>query len=271
MKLSIITINKNNAAGLEKTCRSVAAQTFGDFEWIVIDGASTDGGVDIIKQYADKITFWVSEPDAGIYNAMNKGIRRAQGEYCLFLNSGDCLIAPETLKNVFDEIDMRAGVYYSNWRKTNGQYIVLPEKLDIKYLIFTVPNHQNTLIKRSLFLEHGFYNESLRISSDHEYFMREMWVYKTSFSHITTEIALYDDKGISSINPLLREAEKHLTWKNVFPELSDFIIELNTYRNSLYANIVTSFGYSKVFHFWLRLYRFFAAKLRKIGVIPKNI
>ena len=89
MKLSIITINRNNAAGLRRTIESVVSQTYTEFEYIIIDGASTDESVDVIKEYADKITFWVSEPDNGIYNAMNKGILKAKGEYLLFLNSGD--------------------------------------------------------------------------------------------------------------------------------------------------------------------------------------
>jgi glycosyltransferase involved in cell wall biosynthesis len=104
VKLSIITINKDNARGLEKTIQSVMGQTYNDFEYIVIDGASSDDSVDIIKRYADRMTYWVSEPDTGIYNAMNKGIRKAQGEYCLFLNSGDVLINSNSLKDAFEEI-----------------------------------------------------------------------------------------------------------------------------------------------------------------------
>jgi len=87
MKLSIITINRNNKDGLEKTIRSVMAQTCRDYEYIVIDGASTDGSVDIIRQYEKKISCWISEPDKGIYNAMNKGILQAHGNYCIFMNS----------------------------------------------------------------------------------------------------------------------------------------------------------------------------------------
>jgi glycosyltransferase involved in cell wall biosynthesis len=81
MKLSIITINYNNASGLRKTIESVANQTSLEFEYIVIDGASTDGSVEIIKEYKEKITYCVSEPDNGIYNAMNKGIHAAKGKY----------------------------------------------------------------------------------------------------------------------------------------------------------------------------------------------
>ena len=80
MKLSIITVNYNNREGLQRTIDSVVSQTFRDFEWIVIDGGSTDGSKELIKQYADHFSYWVSEPDKGIYNAMNKGILKATGE-----------------------------------------------------------------------------------------------------------------------------------------------------------------------------------------------
>ena len=104
MKLSIITINRNNAAGLEKTLQSVAAQTFKEFEYIVVDGASTDGSVEVIKKYESKFAHlkWVSEPDKGIYNAMNKGIKVAKGEYLLFLNSGDWLCNESIIQDFVD-------------------------------------------------------------------------------------------------------------------------------------------------------------------------
>ena len=111
-KLSIITINRNNAAGLRKTIESVVSQTYTDFEYIIIDGASTDGSVEVIKEYAEATLpcgeglgerlYWVSEPDKGIYNAMNKGILKAQGEYLLFLNSGDWLVDKDVIKSFID-------------------------------------------------------------------------------------------------------------------------------------------------------------------------
>jgi len=99
--LSIISINLNNVAGLQKTIESVWPQTFTDYEYIIIDGGSTDGSIDIIKKYSDKITYWISEKDNGIYHAMNKGIEVAKGDYCLFLNSGDWLVDKKILENVF--------------------------------------------------------------------------------------------------------------------------------------------------------------------------
>lgn len=106
MLLSIITINKNNAAGLQKTIESVLSQTSDNFEYIIIDGASSDQSSAVIKKYAEnpthnnKISYWISEPDFGIYNAMNRGIQKACGTYCLFLNSGDYLISSDTVKHI---------------------------------------------------------------------------------------------------------------------------------------------------------------------------
>ena len=102
-QLSIITINRNDAQGLEKTLESIwKKQSFKDFEHIIIDGASTDNSINIIKKYASHLSYWVSEPDKGIYNAMNKGIIKAKGNYLLFLNSGDWL-ENDILARVFKE------------------------------------------------------------------------------------------------------------------------------------------------------------------------
>ena len=105
MKLSIITINYNNLAGLRKTVESVLAQTYREFEYIVIDGASTDGSAEYVRAQADKLTYWVSEQDTGIYNAMNKGVRAATGEYVLMLNSGDFLVDEYVVERILPELD----------------------------------------------------------------------------------------------------------------------------------------------------------------------
>ena len=97
MKYSIITVNFNNKEGLRKTIESVIHQTFHDFEFIVIDGGSTDGSADVLKEYHTQIDYWVSEPDGGIYQGMNKGIKKATGDYLNFMNSGDCFFAVDVL------------------------------------------------------------------------------------------------------------------------------------------------------------------------------
>ena len=122
MILSIITINRNNAAGLEKTMRSVASQIGGDFEYVVIDGASTDGSVEVI--HSCEATFgermkWISEPDKGIYNAMNKGIGMATGDYLQFLNSGDTLVSDDVTKRMTEALKSKAypSLLYGNMLK----------------------------------------------------------------------------------------------------------------------------------------------------------
>ena len=121
MRLSIITINRNNAAGLEKTMRSVAAQTFKEFEYIVIDGASTDESVEVIKRHEAEFSHlkWVSEPDSGIYNAMNKGLRMASGEYVQILNSADGLAADNVTEKMLHALDEKGkpSILYGNMIK----------------------------------------------------------------------------------------------------------------------------------------------------------
>ena len=114
MKISIITVNYNDKLGLEKTIKSVLDQENVVFEYLVIDGNSNDGSKDIIEKYKDKINYWVSEPDSGIYNAMNKGIRAATGDYLLFLNSGDWLFENNSIANVDKLITGSKDIYYGN-------------------------------------------------------------------------------------------------------------------------------------------------------------
>ena len=101
LKLSVITINYNDASGLQDTLESVVQQLYQDYELIVIDGGSTDGSVEMITKFKDHISYWVSEPDKGIYAAMNKGLHTAKGEYCFFLNSGDTLVDNSVFENIF--------------------------------------------------------------------------------------------------------------------------------------------------------------------------
>ena len=107
MKYSIITINYNNCDGLEKTIQSVINQSYQNFEFIIIDGGSTDSSVEVIKKYSNKIDYWISEPDKGIYHAMNKGIIQAHGEYLNFMNSGDLFYDNDVLKDISIKIDLK--------------------------------------------------------------------------------------------------------------------------------------------------------------------
>jgi len=224
MHLSIITINKNNTIGLEKTIQSVITQTFKDFEYIVIDGNSTDESVEIIKKHCNGINYWISEADTGIYNAMNKGIKKATGDYLLFLNSGDFLLHPWTLEEVFNEIKTckQADVYFSDAVGNTYQVIKYPQDITLNFFILYMINHQNTLIRRELF-NHQLYNEKYKITADWYFFITELIQYNISFFHIKTNIAVYDANGISYIHEKKRELERKTALK-----------ELNISRNKYY-------------------------------------
>ena len=271
MKLSIITINRNNASGLEKTIKSVINQTYDDFEYIVIDGNSTDKSVEVIKKYTSKIDYWISEPDTGIYNGMNKGIKKAQGDYCLFLNSGDWLIDNSTLTRLFIELSDTedAGIYYTDCKATNHPYFQPPKSLDVTYLVIHNLNHQNTLIKRSLFVEHGYYNENLRISSDYEFWIREFWTYKTKFLYIKTNISIYDSYGISSLSNFDNEIEDSI--RKTFGSVGETLVKLRRYSHSVYGTIVENYGYSKLLDFSLRCYHYLIRKIKKKRLYSETI
>jgi len=199
-KLSIITINRNNAEGLRKTIESVISQTFTDFEYIVIDGNSTDESVSIIKEYESRIQYWVSEPDSGIYNAMNKGILKATGDYCLFLNSGDYLISNNILGNVLsylDDTEILFGDGKVQLKVNQFEEYIIPNPLTFEYLVFHSLFHPSTFIKRDLFNKYGLYNEKNKIVSDWEFFLKVINLNDISVRKIPYFISIAADEGIS--------------------------------------------------------------------------
>lgn len=225
MKLSIITINRNNAAGLRKTIESVVSQTYTDFEYIIIDGASTDDSVSIIKEYAEATLpcgeglgerlYWVSEPDKGIYNAMNKGILNAKGEYLLFLNSGDWLRNDSVISDfVLNEFSQ--DIVYGDVNLVTSDLIKIHKSIptndvDIDFFFHggTFP-HQSSFIKRHLFQAYGLYNENRQIMSDREFFMQVVFLHRCSFIHWEYIVAYYDCNGISSQLKSRKNAEKEI-------------------------------------------------------------
>lgn len=222
LKLSIITINLNNVAGLRKTIESVVSQTFSDFEYIIIDGGSSDGSVDVIKEYSDKITNWVSEPDNGIYNAMNKGIEKAIGEYCFFLNSGDWLIDDKVLDSVF-KIDVSVDILYGNTIAINNDGIKLikgPSTSNISayQLITNTLPHQGSFIKRKLFDKYGKYDENLRIISDWKFFFELIVFNNISVQYYDLVVSYFDTHGISNEEIELDLAERQQVLSEFLPK-----------------------------------------------------
>lgn len=215
MRLSIITINYNNCEGLRRTIESVVNQTCRDFEYIIIDGGSTDGSVDVIKQYADQIDYWVSEPDKGIYNAMNKGVAVAKGEYCLFMNSGDCLynelVIEETGHQLHDDDIITGKVLYDN-----GRIFSCPDAITLDFFNNSTLHHQGSFIKTSLQNKYP-YREDFKISADKFFFVNVLIFKDASYRKIDELISLYDTSGISSANMEFGKQEADMIFRYLMP------------------------------------------------------
>ena len=199
-KLSIITINRNNASGLQTTIKSVLSQTFNDYEYIIMDGNSTDESVAVIKEFGDSITYWESKPDNGRYHAMNKGIKKATGTYCLFLNSGDYLCSANALRKVFDSTFDEELVYTNLIHKNrHGERIrTFPGEITFYWMYTQYLGHASTLIKKDLFEKIGLYSEEYDIVSDWEFFLLAICKYQCSLKYMDMEMSVLVEGGISN-------------------------------------------------------------------------
>ena len=207
MCLSIITINRNNASGLEKTMQSVAAQTFKEFEYIIVDGASTDGSVEVIKKYESEFAHlkWVSEPDSGIYNAMNKGIRMASGDYIQILNSADALASDVVTEKMLAALEEKEkpSILYGNMIKCfpDGRKMVdkcfAGQEITMLGMYTGTLNHDPAYIRRDLFERYGFYDESLKIVSDWKWYLQAIILGGEKPQYVDMDVTLFDMTGIS--------------------------------------------------------------------------
>lgn len=194
MTISIITICYNAASDLEKTIKSVRAQVFNDYEYIVVDGGSKDATSEIIKSNADVITKWVSEPDKGIYDAMNKGIRMASGDWVIMMNAGDVFADSDVLQNVFshvipDKITFLYGDTLSRQKK--GKLL----RRITSWKDGNV-NHQAVIYRRKLHEEHGLYIVTKKIIiSDYLFFVR---IPEEQVLKLDLAISINDPNGISN-------------------------------------------------------------------------
>ena len=308
MKLSIITINYNNAEGLRKTLASVAAQTYADIEHIIVDGGSTDGSVEIIREYADNqvigeehpmmqassgtpprlevkgeensiadinastpynlhhtpsahVVRWISEPDKGIYNAMNKGIRMATGEYIEILNSGDILFDSQVTQRMIEHLDQinaerkeSLGILYGNMIKeypdgrrvkdTCGSADYTPESF--LYFYNGTLNHDCAYIRRDLFVKYGLYNEQMKICSDWEWYVRAIVLGGEKTVYTNIDVTIFDMTGISESGGknkelILKERREYL--ESILPAavLRDY---------DKYAFPISQYQRLKKYHLW---------------------
>lgn len=217
-KFSIITVCLNEGEAIRDTCESIVTQTNRDFEWIVIDGGSTDGTLKILEDYEETINFLMSESDHGIYDAMNKGLRRAEGEYVIFMNAGDCFAGLDVLARVsaFFGSDMLVGNLFLN---ENGQVYKSPDHISKNYLLQNMLPHQAAFFKRSLFDKFGHFDTSYHIAGDYEMFARLLQSNEVSYRHIQEKIAIFEGGGISANvkHRSLRKLENHRVRWRYFP------------------------------------------------------
>ncbi|MAY39914.1 MULTISPECIES: glycosyltransferase family 2 protein [Spongiibacter] len=233
-KISVITINFNNGNELMETIASVAAQNLEYIEYIVIDGGSTDSSVDIINRYSQKIDYWVSEKDRGIYHAMNKGIEKSSGEYLIFLNSGDIFLSPNSLKDLttpFPEKDLVYGDLLIE-NDASSKKKSYPDTLQLSDFYVNSLPHPATLIKKSLFDKIGPYDENLKIAADWKFFLISIFKENASYEHREVLVTKFNLKGISSkpSNQSIAKMEKEQTLNGAFPRLAKDIIELQRLR-----------------------------------------
>jgi glycosyltransferase involved in cell wall biosynthesis len=201
-RYSIITVCLNAKEDLKKTLHSIEKQTFHNFEWIVIDGKSTDGTVDILRHHP-LVAYLLSEPDDGIYDAMNKGIKLATGDYFLFLNAGDSLYNKTTLQDVDKHLtgDLVIGcmmciLFDKNKQKKNSLRRFYDRDIGKEYLYNRTLPHQSTFVKREIFDKYGGYCKTFKIKGDHDFFSRII-VRGVKFSFLSFCVAIYPLNGVS--------------------------------------------------------------------------
>lgn len=203
--ITVITVSYNAASSIEQTIISVINQTYPNIEYIIIDGGSTDGTVEIIKKYADRIAYWVSEPDKGLYNAMNKGVMHSTGEWLNFMNAGDVLIHKSTINNIVScgmNSDIISGIAVTSYRYWKP---VKEDKLELLFFLKDNINHQSTFIRRKLLVAHP-YDEKLKIASDAKFFFESLIIHDASYKDVEIEVCRCDDPGVSAnIEQSMRE------------------------------------------------------------------
>lgn len=220
MKFSIITVNYNHRDGLIKTINSVISQTYQDYEYIIIDGGSDDGSLEVIKEYSDHISYWVSEHDNGIYNGMNKGIVQAHGTYINFMNSGDVFYSHDTLEKIsslMDDSDFVIGKDYNQNPNTREVFTtILPTRISMAaFFMWTLP-HQSAFIRRTLFNDSA-YDETLRIVADWKFYLEKIVYEGKTIQLLDLPVCNREQEGVSILQASKTVEERHKVLSTLIP------------------------------------------------------
>lgn len=234
--ISVVTVSYNAVSTIEETILSVINQTYDNIEYIIIDGGSTDGTVDVIKKYEHRIAYWVSEPDKGIYDAMNKGIDRARGEWVNFMNADDWFYSLHIVKSVvslrYDKYDVVYGCV--NFLYNGYSKVIVPRQTPSKNNPMPF-NHQSAFVRRRLLLEKHF-DISFKFAADYNFFCKILPI--ANYCFYKEVIASYSLHGVSSSNGILVNLERIKS----NPCLYNYYKYLLYFRNKLVKKILTFVG-----------------------------
>ncbi|MBP3566539.1 MAG: glycosyltransferase [Paraprevotella sp.] len=260
---SIITINYNNKIGLEKTLTSISSQKNKNFEFIIVDGGSTDGSVDLLRKNSKIISKYISEKDSGIYHAMNKGIKMSSGNYLIFINSGDCLV-DENVTDEINKIKFDADILQGDTICTRCGEIShiwdAPLHVTCNTFYSGSLSHQSALIRRELFIKTP-YDENLRIASDKKFFFEQLILRNASYRKLNLLIAKFDVEGIS--NQIDMEKKKQKENRIIINELpSIFLADYDDFIGN--RSEVEKWAYKNRYSFSVRLFSLLLIFLNKI-------
>lgn len=223
IKLSIITINLNNLSGLITTFNSVISQTYPNIEYIIVDGNSNDGSKEFIASNRNKVANYISEPDHGIYNAINKGIRLSSGDFILCLNSGDYLISNEVVSQAVEKIDESSDLVAFNVLYRTGELFEIkknPKSVSVSYFTKHVLYHPGVLVSRKLHEKHDYYDENMRIAADWAFFLKVAGLNKCKYQYVPILFSVFCTNGISSnfSHSNIQTEERELFWSKTIPK-----------------------------------------------------
>lgn len=240
--LSIITVNLNNEKGLINTLDSLKKQSFKSYEHIIIDGGSSDNSKEIITEYeknSPHLAYWVSEPDKGIYDGMNKGIDQAKGEYIYFLNSGDYLSDKDALSSIaFDGTKFICGNMSIEYLDATHESIIPPNTVDAIFLLKSFLPHPASFIHKSLFKDNK-YRTDYRIISDWIHMVESLIFKRCSYKHVNTFISIFDANGLSSQNGDIGQTERDKWIKeHVSISIYNTLMEFDMYKESELGSII---------------------------------
>ena len=262
MKLfSIITICKNDLDNLKKTVKSVAVQNFKNYEYLIVDGGSNDGSLDYIKSIRN--IEYISEPDNGIYDAMNKGINISNGSYICFMNSGDVFYDKFVLNNIAKEIwkDSKIDFFYGDVVYPSFcQYIIKNPKKILKFLLFRGGIcHQSWILKREIYHAVNGFDLSFKVLADYELLLKVIIEKKISYKHIPIPVVKYKGGGFSLSNIKANEKEREIIRKVYFTKreiyyYSFYVKLINIFKKILFYNKL-KYIYNKLYFNLLRKFK----------------